>query len=302
VACLSRNAHREGRQRSPVVAAARGEEVVRNRNVFTFVAALASLSCGGDENKKNDDEEGRIGGNASAVCQRICARSQAARCDEEPKNCAATCESMIEAAPSKCDDALEAFTSCAEKATFTCDSSDEAEAKSCSKQLSAWESCADGDDPGADDDDGDDEEAGDDDGPTIGRDDPKVPTTPTRPTTPTTPTTPVRDDEGTDTNLTCEPEDDDEECFACAKTSCCSQLSACGDDCLAVFECVLDCETTSCEQACVKAGTPGVTQATALASCQVNSCKSECASEDDGEADLDEKNVISSFIPASFAR
>ena len=230
---------------------------MRNWKMFALVTVFASLGCGGEDNKKNSV----TGSSDAALCKRICARSQAPRCENDEEDCADSCEALIDQTPSKCDDAREAFTSCAEKATFTCDENDEAEAKSCAKHLAAWTSCMGGVVGRTANEDADSDTTS----PSSGRGDAGRPRLPT----------PISEPAG-DAGI-CAPTDDDDVCTTCVKGDCCELLAACDDDCQSAVACVSACDSEDCARECLASSSPGVQALLALSACQARSCRSECS-------------------------
>ncbi len=255
-----------------------------------FLSVLIAISgCGEDE---DIDEGQKTQASISATCARACARAAAAKCADSNVDCMIDCRDAIESSPSSCDRELDAFAVCATKAKFTCDANGEAEAKDCNAQLVAWANCqqaAAARDSGL---------PGRDSGtPSTNGNDAGAPSTSADSGVPSVPTTdggvaqsdggatnvPGRDagqsDAGSLGTLTCAPKATDDACGTCFKASCCDEIEACGADCFALLDCITECETEACVNACYTTYPDGVDEFSLLASCTEDSCEIECGDE-----------------------
>lgn len=235
---------------------------LRNRDLLTLVLTIAALAgCGGDDKKKADSTKSTD----AALCRRICERSAKAECENDPADCTTQCGALISQTPDGCKSELEAFTKCAEKATFTCDEDDESEAESCDRQLSAWSRCVGADEPsGDDDDDGDDGATGSTDAGSPNSD----ASTSDEPVMPSAP----------DAAL-CEARAGESSCTACLKGECCDVLASCDEKCLQLVECASACSNNACAQKCLSGADPQVLQQFLyVATCLAESCDAACTS------------------------
>ena len=234
-------------------------ELIRAMGLLTIL-----VSCGGDSggSKSGDGDGGKSNQTADeALCGRICARSTAAKCKNDEPDCIDECVNQIASTPSACKKTERAFTACAEKAKFTCDGDAQAEAKDCAKELLAYATCLDAetsDDHQTDDDDGSsaDQDAG---------------------ATRDSGTTSSRDS-GTTTANRCAPASNDDACDTCLKEGCCSEVTKCGADCVAVVDCATECGPDErCITACLEKYPGGVEAFVALTSCTQQECGTACA-------------------------
>jgi hypothetical protein len=221
---------------------------------FSLIAVLAS--CGGDGGgaQKADSKTGTL-------CERICTRSQAAKCKNDAPNCEAECENQISLTPSVCKTKERAFTACAERSKFTCDAEGEAEAVSCAKQFDDLYDCLEASvapDPSDDDDDDDDSTA--DAG--IRQSDASAAQT---------------DAAAGDR---CSPQADDNACDLCLRQNCCAEVATCDGDCVGIFDCAIACDSQECVADCVTSATPsGRQNFLTLTSCTEQHCASACGDE-----------------------
>jgi hypothetical protein len=67
-------------------------------------------------------------------------------------------------------------------------------------------------------------------------------------------------------------------CDTCVDTNCCSQASACSNDteCLAILDCVANCNDSTCDTACMNAHPTGKTKEQSLVTCVSSHCSTEC--------------------------
>lgn len=175
---------------------------------------------------------------ASSTCEKICARSQAARCGGDTPDCEATCEDQIGDSPSACARQLDAVTACLSSAKFSCDEDDESEAKACDGKLEAWVAC-------------------------VGQHGGGSPA-------------PAPDD-GPDADM-CAAASDDTRCTSCQKQQCCDAVSACDGACAGFVDCVDACadDDDACVAACVKASPSGAAAFSDMYSCALARCNDAC--------------------------
>jgi hypothetical protein len=222
-------------------------------HVLSVIVALGG--CGGGEKRT---EGGKVadddGAGDKPRCEAICARSEAAACDQDPGDCAVQCAALTRKTPARCAAQLSAFTRCAATASFTCDVEGASHAPACDPQLDAWLACVDLDD-----------ETGSD-GPSLdgGAPDARTP----RP--------------GVDaSHAECPLEDVENVCSTCLKFSCCDQISACGPACQALVACVNACPPSdtsdTCGQACIARHPDGASAFTAFAQCIGVQCEAACS-------------------------
>lgn len=197
-----------------------------------------AAACGDDGDAPSPAQD------PSSTCERICARSAAARCGGDTPNCVDLCEAQIGATPAACDGALEDVSRCLSGATFRCDADDESEAPTCRGALNAWASCLERN--GAD-----------------FPDDPEPAPEPA-----------PEPGEG----AVCDAEAGDDACTRCQKESCCDAVSACDGACQDFVTCVDACaiDDDACLGACGKASPSGVAAFQAVFQCAALSCGSEC--------------------------
>lgn len=225
--------------------------------------ALGLLACGDDEGPKGRPS-----------CAQLCARIEAPECPNAAPDCLAACEEDFGATPKRCEAELDALARCFGRATFTCDEDGIPTADRCDKQLDSWARCLEGgsDDPnggenngggnnhggGNGNGNGGNNGGGDGDGDGDGDDEPNL----------------------------CEADPADNACDACLKTSCCDEISACGEDCQAILSCVEFCTDDTCVEGCLEAYPAGVQQVAALSSCVNASCESSCSDETTDPSEL----------------
>jgi hypothetical protein len=226
---------------------------VRTWNKIVWGSLLVwAAACGDDGDSPSPAQD------PSAACERICARSQAARCGGDTPDCEDTCALQLEATPDACEDALTTVTRCLSGATFRCDADDESEAPSCNASLSAWARCV---------------EQNGGELPDAPRPTPSPSPSP-RPTPGPTPApSPAPGDDGV-----CEAEPGDDSCASCQKASCCDEVSACDASCQSFVACVDVCATDddACLEACVRASPAGALAFQAMYECAALACASEC--------------------------
>lgn len=230
-------------------------ELIRAMSLLTIL-----VSCGGDGGASGNTKD--AGGKSTktaeeALCTRICARSSAAKCKNDERDCVDECVNQIASTPAECKGTELAFTSCAEKAKFTCDTNDQAEAKACEEQLVAYATCLDEELGG---DETDDDGSKDDDAGTRTRDGGAT----TR-------------DAGTTSADRCGPTSNDDACDSCLKERCCTEVTKCGGDCIAVVDCTTACGANDkCITGCLEKYAGGVEAFVALTSCTAKDCESAC--------------------------
>ncbi len=65
-------------------------------------------------------------------------------------------------------------------------------------------------------------------------------------------------------------------CGACAESSCCDALDACGKDCQGYRDCASECTTTACVSTCRTTWAAGTKAYDKVLACLEGSCKAEC--------------------------
>lgn len=270
----------------------------RASEMVSFTSLLMAIGCGGDGS-------GNANLSAATLCARGCARATAANCTHPDPMCTVECEQELASSPPACSQQLNAFASCMTKATFTCDLNGEAEAKECDAQLAAWATCqqiAGGSDagriPGGDagvsstgdagitspstDSGATNAPATDSGTPVAAQDSGTTPipvvdsgTTPI----PAADGGPIADAGGSDAStidFSCTPNASDDACDQCFKAECCTELSTCGPDCMALLTCIDACETNTCVQNCFSSYPSALDQFDVLANCEEARCAEAC--------------------------
>lgn len=225
---------------------------MRDNQWFRMVSLMVVLaSCSGDGGGSPADSK------AGTLCERICARSQAAKCKNDSPNCEAECENQIAMTPAGCKAEERAFAACAERSRFSCDAAGEAEAVSCAKQFDAYAACL---QASAEPDTSDDE---DDDDATVDADAGQSDAGPAQ-------TDAAAGDR-------CSPQADDTACDLCLREHCCAEVATCEGDCVAIFDCAVACDSEECVADCVTSASPAGRQGfLTVTSCTEQHCESAC--------------------------
>jgi hypothetical protein len=223
---------------------------VRDNQWFRIFSLMVLASCGGDGGGSGAPAEGKTG----TLCERICARSQAAKCKNDAPNCEAECTDQISLTPAVCKTEERAFTACAERSKFRCDAAGEAEAVSCAKQFDAYADCFEASaEPDPNDDDASAADAGS-----------------AQPDAGSSQTDAATADR-------CSPQADDTACDLCLRENCCAEVATCDGDCVGIFDCAVACDSQECVADCVtSASTAGRQSFLTLTSCTEQHCAAAC--------------------------
>lgn len=258
---------------------------MNHRKSIQCATLLALLGCGDDDGDHRDGEQASK--SVSDSCAAICGRMERAACNVDLTRCNALCEQQYALSSASCRNLADQLLDCASKATFSC-GADGPVATFCAPIVAALDGCAGGAPPAPMDasmqpdsnapspapDTGDagvttdSEDASVSDGSSGSGDDASG--------------TPLVDaGQGDDGGglLSCEPGPDDEPCDSCLKSQCCEQVTACGDDCVALIECGDICPTQACVDDCLALHPTGAAELERFWECAAESCSSVC---DDG--------------------
>jgi hypothetical protein len=260
---------------------------VPNRKLFTLFTVMSALL--GCEDEAPARKTGQSEQSITTICARTCARAAEASCAAASEECVAACEDQHRDTPASCDDEIEAYGRCAQRADFVCDGAGRPVARACSQLWKAYEDCylantapeplEDASSPTVEPhaDAGSPVDAS---VPVSPQQQPDASAPPPDAGAPSVPSMPHLPEEPSSA-FSCAPRADDEVCGACIKDSCCEEIEACGAECQALGACVSECESDVCIDACLDDHPAGIAAFSAFTGCGTESCERECEEEED---------------------